>query len=93
MYVGLCWVTGGLCEARGSLGSELCEYLMIYEVSTSQNSIFRCEGVTVTLQLLRKYTKKVPQHLRKRVCGGYVRLLEDCVRSGGHRRVNYESIS
>ena len=89
---GVCWVTGGLCEARGSLGSELCEYSMIYEVSTPQNSIFRCEGVTVTLQLLMKYTKKVPQHLQIRVCGGYVMLPEDCVRLGGHRRVNYESI-
>ena len=89
---GVYWVTGRLCEARGSLGSELCEYSMIYEVLTHQNRIFWWWGVTVTLRLLRKYTKNGPQHLQIRVYGGYGGLLMDCVRSGGHRGVNYESI-
>ena len=41
---GVYWVAGGLCEARGSLGSELCEYSMTSEGVNTPNQNFVVVG-------------------------------------------------
>ena len=89
---GVCGVAGGLCEIRGSLGSELCGYSMTSEGVNTPNQNF-VEGGDGYFTVFRKYTlKESPQHLQIHACGVYVGLLVDCVRSGGPWEVNYVSI-
>ena len=99
MFVGVCWVTGGLCEVRRLLGSGLCEYLMISEAPTPQTRILVSGLVTVTSSTNRKLSQTqetlvIEQHHHQiHACmWGYVGLLVDYVRSGGYLGVGYVNI-
>ena len=73
LQIHVCWVTAGLCEIRGSLGSELCEYPMIYEVSTPQNNILRwCGGWRLLYSYWGNTLKRYPNIFKYVYVGGMI---------------------